>query len=676
LRWSAPYAIDIIERVFDTMPEPSAGRPSVFEEELRRWLDGDRPLVEVARPRSVLLEHYRPHGRRSALAEASPAPAVSARLQRSAECGGPVDPQPDVEPEWRSFAGRLEAGAGCLSAAQAAHVEQRRLAAVQARALAAFAGQRPAAALDRPDVEIGAAAAASRAARPAILTAVSEWAVDEVMVAFGLSAVAAGRLLAESVALVEQLPATLAALEAGAIGWGHARMLTEVLAPLQPAARAEVENRLLARAAGRTVPQLRVAARRAVLRADAAAAAQRLAAAIRERAVRVYPGEDGMASWTATMPTPLALACRSALEQYAVVCTVPGDERTLDQRMVDCLADLILRPGASGRPPVQVQLTIVAGVTTLTGGDEPGEIDGHPVPAVVVRELAHTLGLLPRPEHPTESTEATAEPATGEPSTARPNAAEPAIDEPSAAAATGTGAPAAEELPSSELAALLGLRTTAGTALARLPQIAVVEEISGQLLALTNARHIRRTATCGRRDCRTGATACDHPPDRPGLGPPPETPGYVPSTALQRFVRVRDRRCRFPGCRARAIRCDLDHNTPWPAGATSAENLCCLCRHHHRLSHQAPGWSVRRLHDGGLEWTTPSGDRITTYPPRYGSDDDLPPPVPADRREQRTPATTASPAPNATINPPLTARERLLGRKRPPGAIDPDPPPF
>ena len=48
--------------------------------------------------------------------------------------------------------------------------------------------------------------------------------------------------------------------------------------------------------------------------------------------------------------------------------------------MADCLMDLVLRPGETDLPPVQVLLTVVASVGTLAGGDEPGEIDGQVVP--------------------------------------------------------------------------------------------------------------------------------------------------------------------------------------------------------------------------------------------------------------------------------------------------------
>lgn len=67
---------------------------------------------------------------------------------------------------------------------------------------------------------------------------------------------------------------------------------------------------------------------------------------------------------------------------------------------------------------------------------------------------------------------------------------------------------------------------------------------------------------------------------------------YAVPAALTAFVRLRDETCRFPGCRRRAERCDLDHVMAWAdGGSTCAANLTHLCRHHHRLKH-ATGWSV------------------------------------------------------------------------------------
>lgn len=83
---------------------------------------------------------------------------------------------------------------------------------------------------------------------------------------------------------------------------------------------------------------------------------------------------------------------------------------------------------------------------------------------------------------------------------------------------------------------------------------------------------------------------------------------------LQRAVRLRDGRCRAPGCGRRARSCDLDHSLAWEhGGTTSVENLACVCRHHHRLKH-LPGWHLDHHRDGVLSWTTPDGRRYRTEP--------------------------------------------------------------
>jgi hypothetical protein len=58
---------------------------------------------------------------------------------------------------------------------------------------------------------------------------------------------------------------------------------------------------------------------------------------------------------------------------------------------------------------------------------------------------------------------------------------------------------------------------------------------------------------------------------------------YRPTSGVDRFVRLRDAVCRWPGCTRSARTCDLDHIVPWPDGPTTADNLIALCRGHHRL---------------------------------------------------------------------------------------------
>jgi hypothetical protein len=145
------------------------------------------------------------------------------------------------------------------------------------------------------------------------------------------------------------------------------------------------------------------------------------------------------------------------------------------------------------------------------------------------------------------------------------------------------------------------LTATAGGGLTDRPRLVLTDTLTGALLALTDLPALRRADEAGT-----------------GLAVPSATHGYRPGAALDRHVRARDRRCRFPGCRRPVPRTgELDHAVPWPAGPTSATNLTGYCTGHHRGKHQAPGWRHTLAPDGTLTVTTPTGLTATTTPPPY-----------------------------------------------------------
>ncbi|WNG81212.1 DUF222 domain-containing protein [Mycobacterium sp. ITM-2016-00316] len=93
----------------------------------------------------------------------------------------------------------------------------------------------------------------------------------------------------------------------------------------------------------------------------------------------------------------------------------------------------------------------------------------------------------------------------------------------------------------------------------------------------------------------------------------PAEPRYRPSAALTAFVRMRSMTCSFPGCNRAAHRCDLDHLTPWPAGATHPGNLAPLCRLHH-LVKTFGGWEPAAKPDGRIQWSAPTGHSYQKAP--------------------------------------------------------------
>jgi hypothetical protein len=85
--------------------------------------------------------------------------------------------------------------------------------------------------------------------------------------------------------------------------------------------------------------------------------------------------------------------------------------------------------------------------------------------------------------------------------------------------------------------------------------------------------------------------ACDATVCRIVVGPQSEpldvgklTP-VVPAP-MRRALKLRDGRCRFPGCDRPPPWCDAHHVVHWAAGGrTALDNLVLLCHRHHRLVH-------------------------------------------------------------------------------------------
>jgi hypothetical protein len=146
---------------------------------------------------------------------------------------------------------------------------------------------------------------------------------------------------------------------------------------------------------------------------------------------------------------------------------------------------------------------------------------------------------------------------------------------------------------------------------------------------------------------------------------------YQPSAAVERFVRVRDLTCRFPGCDRPAERCDIDHTIPFnhvdPAvgGFTTVSNLKCLCRQHHRLK-TFGGWRDVQLPDGAVCWTAPDGSRYATAPggvelfPRLGRPACVTPKArPRNLSRERSRRIARTREKNRTLRPVNQARRRL-----------------
>ena len=224
---------------------------------------------------------------------------------------------------------------------------------------------------------------------------VEEYLAEEVGAELRMPRSQAAGALHDATALVERLPATLAALEAGAVDGERAHTMAVLTDSLTDEEAGTVEQRVLARGGRSSRAAFRRAARRAVAAVDPDAVARRTRAAREDRRTWLQPHDDGTVDVGMTVPAELGLAVRQRVAALARRARGPQDTRSVEQVRADVMLALLLGvptgdlAANEGRAvPVEVRVTVAA--STLAGLDEmPGELSGYGgIPASVARELA------------------------------------------------------------------------------------------------------------------------------------------------------------------------------------------------------------------------------------------------------------------------------------------------
>jgi len=399
---------------------------------------------------------------------------------------------------------------------------------------------------------------------------VSEFAGDCFGPALAMGFVQADRKVNTAAVLASRLPATLAAMSVGDLDWWRATIIATELSEASGESCAAVEALIfpavLAEAPGAVTKRVR----RVLGRIDADAVRAKAAKERLDRFVHAYPSHvPGLTSWVASLPAAESAACWAAIDDLAHRMRGDDPTRTLEQCRADALVDLMLT-----NVSVTTTVTLMIPVQTATV-DEPQDCMEQDLIVRGGREGATPAGV------------------DGDRS---------AVDE-GAGAAFGYPNPLANTddfgQPVQDPNPMIEPTWTQICAMGyEIPGIGV---IGGDIVAGILAKfdtHIARVLL----DERTGVVI--------------ETSinTYLPNRAMRRFIQQRDGHCRFPGCARNAKRCEADHVIPYSRGGpTAISNLVSLCKHHHRVKHEA-GWTLTMTRDGECTWTDPHGRQYATYP--------------------------------------------------------------
>jgi hypothetical protein len=386
-----------------------------------------------------------------------------------------------------------------------------------------------------------------------------------------------------AVTMVDKLPATLAAQQRGDLDGYRASIIADCTSVLSPERRCEVERRVLPLATGRTSGALRRIVHREVIAADPVAAEHRARYARARRGVTVDAAEDGMSTLRLFASAADTALVHGVLDSIATSVRAAGfaDGRGASQMRADAMVDLFRTLNRTGHARIGVPCDVDGADDTrgMSQASDSGDTHEFGGPSLVT-------GILP---------------------------------------ATATTAPRGRG--TVRHGVTLNVYVDAAT-------LAGLDDKPGELAGLgaitaDTARELARSAGSVRAIVVRPAG-----PDRAcGTVLDAGRRVYRPPTAVADYVTVRDRTCQFPGCRAPASRCDIDHRRPFEDGGdTCPHNLDLLCRAHHRLK-TFTRWHAEPTANGNLAWTSPlgrtyvteSGHLVRDRHPAHGSVDDPPP---------------------------------------------------
>ena len=406
----------------------------------------------------------------------------------------------------------------------------------------------------------------------------------------GVSDASASSRMAGAVDLVTRVPGALAVMGEGRLDEYRARIVAEELREATAEVCAEVVAMIEDTLGTEPPAALRRRVRRALEAVDADLLRAKAARARSARSLCRLPGDEpGVDTWMGSFPTEQSRSGWAVLDGLARQYVRDGKALGLEQARADALMDLI---HARATGTFVVQLAIPA--DRLTPATQPTSAAGQ------ARMRYPAAGL-------------DAQGAAAVVAQSRAPGDVPVADDMDVADDMGV-ADVADDV-DEELVTVVGLGMPGTTAVRRSWLTTLTADAAGADSGggATDMGPAARTEVVACH-ASTGALL-DVGADPLGRTSPARATGsaYRPPHVLLDLVRARDGRCRFPGCTVNARFCDLDHVIPWPLGPTSAPNLMCLCRRHHRIK-QSIRWQVRIDPDATVVWTDPTGRRRTTQP--------------------------------------------------------------